>query len=98
MLGQDYGGRMVSSFVYSRIVMEFKYVLVLAPHTDDGELGARGFISKLIAQLGLELNVLLVDPVGYFENVGRKVQDTHNLYGGGKAAQRIVDIILKAGV
>lgn len=116
---------------------------------------------KLIAQHGLELNVHLVDPVGYFEmvwlldhcnlvltdsggvqkeafffgkacvtmrdqtewvelieaganelvgadaakiieaasrNVGRKVQDTHNLYGGGKAAQRIVDVILKAGV
>src|SRR5690606_7710130 len=31
-------------------------------------------------------------------NVGRKVQDTHNLYGGGKAAQRIVDVILKASV
>lgn len=116
---------------------------------------------KLIAQHGLELNVHLIDSVGYFEmvwlldhcnlvltdsggvqkeafffgkacvtmrdqtewvelieaganelvgadtskiieaasrNVGRKVQDTHNLYGGGKAAQRIVDIILKAGV
>src|SRR5690606_13582841 len=116
---------------------------------------------KLIAQHGLELNVHLVDPVGYFEmvwlldhcnlvltdsggvqkeafffgkacvtmrdqtewvelieaganelvgadaakiieaasrNVGREVQDTHNLYGGGKAAQRIVDVILKAGV
>lgn len=26
----------------------FKNVLVLAPHTDDGELGAGGFISKLI--------------------------------------------------
>lgn len=116
---------------------------------------------KLIAQHGLELNVHLVDPVGYFEmvwlldhcnlvltdsggvqkeafffgkacvtmrdqtewvelieaganelvgadaakiieaasrNAGRKVQDTHNLYGGGKAAQRIVDVILKASV
>lgn len=116
---------------------------------------------KLIAQQGLELNVHLIDPVGYFEmvwlldrcqlvltdsggvqkeafffgkacvtmrdqtewvelieaganelvgadtskiieaasrNVGRKVQDTHNLYGGGKAAQRIVDVILKASV
>lgn len=111
---------------------------------------------KLIAQHGLELNVHLVDPVGYFEmvwlldhcnlvltdsggvqkeafffgkacvtmrdqtewvelieaganelvgadtakiieaasrNAGRKVQDTYNLYGGGKAAQRIVDVI-----
>ncbi|WP_228410060.1 PIG-L deacetylase family protein [Chryseobacterium viscerum] len=28
--------------------MSFKKVLVLAPHTDDGELGAGGFISKLI--------------------------------------------------
>lgn len=28
--------------------MRFKNVLVLAPHTDDGELGAGGFISKLI--------------------------------------------------
>lgn len=28
----------------------FKNVLVLAPHTDDGELGAGGFISKLIEQ------------------------------------------------
>lgn len=116
---------------------------------------------KLIAQHSLELNVHLIDPVGYFEmvwlldhcelvltdsggvqkeafffskacvtmrdqtewvelievganelvgadtskiieaasrNVGRKVQDTHNLYGGGKAAQRIIDVILKAGV
>lgn len=26
-----------------------QYVLVLAPHTDDGELGAGGFLSKLIA-------------------------------------------------
>lgn len=113
---------------------------------------------KLIAQHGLELNVHLVDPVGYFEmvwlldhcnlvltdsggvqkeafffgkacvtmrdqtewvelieaganelvgadaakiieaasrNVGRKVQDTHNLYGGGKAAQRIVKYLNK---
>lgn len=28
----------------------FKSVLVLAPHTDDGELGAGGFISKLIQE------------------------------------------------
>ncbi len=28
--------------------MNFKKVLVLAPHTDDGELGAGGFISKLV--------------------------------------------------
>ncbi|MGL4335869.1 MAG: PIG-L deacetylase family protein, partial [Turicibacter sp.] len=26
----------------------FRKVLVLAPHTDDGELGAGGFIAKLI--------------------------------------------------
>lgn len=31
-------------------VMNFKKVLVLAPHTDDGELGAGGFISKLIEE------------------------------------------------
>ena len=30
--------------------MEFNNVLVLAPHTDDGELGAGGFIAKLIEQ------------------------------------------------
>jgi LmbE family N-acetylglucosaminyl deacetylase len=30
--------------------MNFSNVLVLAPHTDDGELGAGGFISKLIEQ------------------------------------------------
>lgn len=29
--------------------MDFKNVLVLAPHTDDGELGAGGFLSKLIS-------------------------------------------------
>ena len=28
----------------------FKNVFVLAPHTDDGELGAGGFINKLIEQ------------------------------------------------
>ncbi len=28
--------------------MDFKNVLVLAPHTDDGELGAGGFLDKLI--------------------------------------------------
>jgi LmbE family N-acetylglucosaminyl deacetylase len=28
--------------------MQFSNVLVLAPHTDDGELGAGGFIAKLI--------------------------------------------------
>lgn len=28
-------------------MMEFKNILVLAPHTDDGELGAGGFLSKL---------------------------------------------------
>lgn len=28
---------------------KMQYVLVLAPHTDDGELGAGGFLSKLIA-------------------------------------------------
>lgn len=113
---------------------------------------------KLIAQQGLELNVHLIDPVGYFEmvwllnhcqlvltdsggvqkeafffgkacvtmrdqtewvelieaganelvgadadkilsavkaNVGRKVQDENNLYGGGHASQRIVDEIIK---
>ncbi|EOX1790614.1 non-hydrolyzing UDP-N-acetylglucosamine 2-epimerase [Vibrio cholerae] len=116
---------------------------------------------KLIAEQGLELNVHLTDPVGYFEmvwlldkcqlvltdsggvqkeafffgkacvtmrdqtewvelikaganelvgaditkiieaatrNLGRKIQDTHNLYGGGKAAQQIVDVILKANI
>lgn len=30
--------------------MHFKKVLVLAPHTDDGELGAGGFISKLVEE------------------------------------------------
>lgn len=30
--------------------MKFNNVLVLAPHTDDGELGAGGFISKLIEE------------------------------------------------
>lgn len=112
---------------------------------------------KLIVQHGLELNVHLIDPVGYFEmvwlldhcnlvltdsggvqkeafffgkacvtmrdqtewvelieaganelvgadsakiieaatrNVGRKVRDSNNLYGGGKAAQRIVNVLL----
>ena len=116
---------------------------------------------KLIAQHGLELNVHLIDPVGYFEMVwlldqcelvltdsggvqkeafffgkacvtmrdqtewvellevganelvgadkgkiidaatrslGRKVQDTQQLYGGGKAAGRIVSEVVKAGV
>ena len=115
----------------------------------------------LIEQQGLELNVHLIDPVGYFEmvwlldhselvltdsggvqkeafffgkacvtmrdqtewvelieaganelvgastqkiidatarNVGRQIQDTQQLYGGGKASQRIVDELLMAGV
>ncbi|HTN46471.1 MAG TPA: PIG-L deacetylase family protein [Flavipsychrobacter sp.] len=30
--------------------MKFKKVLVLAPHTDDGEIGAGGFIAKLIEE------------------------------------------------
>lgn len=30
--------------------MNFKKVLVLAPHTDDGELGAGGFINKLVEE------------------------------------------------
>ena len=30
--------------------MQFKNILVLAPHTDDGELGAGGFISRLIEE------------------------------------------------
>ena len=116
---------------------------------------------KLIAQHGLELNVHLIDPVGYFEMVwlldhcqlvltdsggvqkeafffgkacvtmrdqtewvelievganvlvgadqnkiinatkrhlGRQVQDTQQLYGGEKAAERIVSVLLKASV
>jgi len=116
---------------------------------------------KLIAQHGLELNVHLIDPVGYFEmvwlldhcelvltdsggvqkeafffgkacvtlrdqtewvelveiganelvgadrknityaascNIGRRVQDKAQLYGGGKAAERIVSELVKAGV
>jgi len=116
---------------------------------------------KVIAQHGLQLNVHLIDPVGYFEmvwlldhcelvltdsdgvqkeafffgkacvtmreqtewvelievganelvvadkgkiigaatlNLGRRVQDTAQLYGGGKAAERIVSELLKAGV
>lgn len=116
---------------------------------------------KLIVQHGLELNVHLVDPVGYLEmvwlldhcelvltdsggvqkeafffgkacvtmrdqtewvelihaganelvgadrdkiidaatrNLGRKVRDTQHLYGGGKAAERIVSELVKAGV
>jgi UDP-GlcNAc3NAcA epimerase len=115
---------------------------------------------KLIAQHGLELNVHLIDPVGYFEmvwlldhcelvltdsggvqkeafffgkacvtmrdqtewvellevganelvgadqskiidaatrNLGRKVQDTQQLYGGGKAAERIVSELMSKG-
>lgn len=114
---------------------------------------------KLIAQQGLELDVQLIDPVGYFEmvwlldhcqlvltdsggvqkeafffgkacvtmrdqtewvelvevgandlvgadqqkivqattkNLGRKVKDTDQLYGGGEASQRIVDELVKA--
>jgi UDP-GlcNAc3NAcA epimerase len=116
---------------------------------------------KLIAEQGLELDVHLIDPVGYFEmvwllehselvltdsggvqkeafffgkacvtmrdqtewveliqigvnelvgadkgkiidaatrNLGRKVQDAQQLYGGGKAAERIVSELVKAGV
>ena len=30
--------------------MNFKSILVLAPHTDDGELGAGSFIAKLSVQ------------------------------------------------
>ena len=30
------------------MICEFKNIFVLAPHTDDGELGAGGVISKLI--------------------------------------------------
>jgi UDP-GlcNAc3NAcA epimerase len=115
---------------------------------------------KLIAQQGLELNVHLLDPVGYFEmvwlldrcqlvltdsggvqkeafffgkacvtmrdqtewvelvdaganelvgadqqkiedaaarNIGRRVRDTEQLYGGGEASQRIVDELVTAG-
>ncbi|RBO85733.1 PIG-L deacetylase family protein [Marinomonas aquiplantarum] len=32
------------------MALKYQNVLVLAPHTDDGELGAGGFISKLISQ------------------------------------------------
>ena len=32
------------------MITKFKNVYVLAPHTDDGELGAGGFISKLIEE------------------------------------------------
>ncbi|PKM30374.1 MAG: LmbE family protein [Gammaproteobacteria bacterium HGW-Gammaproteobacteria-11] len=32
------------------MIRKFKNVLVLAPHTDDGELGAGGFISKLVEE------------------------------------------------
>lgn len=32
------------------VLKEFKNILVLAPHTDDGELGAGGFISKAIEE------------------------------------------------
>lgn len=32
------------------MIDSFKKILVLAPHTDDGELGAGGFISKLVEQ------------------------------------------------
>ncbi|WP_235263390.1 non-hydrolyzing UDP-N-acetylglucosamine 2-epimerase [Nitrincola sp. A-D6] len=31
-------------------------------------------------------------------NIGRKIQDTHQLYGGGHAAQRIVDILVERTV
>ncbi|EPN7754232.1 UDP-N-acetylglucosamine 2-epimerase [Vibrio cholerae] len=31
-------------------------------------------------------------------NIGRKIQDTHNLYGSGKAAQQIVDVLRKANI
>lgn len=114
---------------------------------------------KLLAEQGLELDVHLINPVGYFEmvwlldrcqlvltdsggvqkeafffgkacvtmrdqtewvelieadanelvgadtakiieaatrNLGREIQDTSNLYGGGKAAQRIVDTLLNS--
>lgn len=32
------------------MITKYKNVLILAPHTDDGELGAGGFISKLIEE------------------------------------------------
>ena len=32
------------------MLSKYKNVYVLAPHTDDGELGAGGFISKLIEE------------------------------------------------
>ena len=38
----------------------FKNILVLAPHADDGELGCGGFISKSINQLKSNILKLLV--------------------------------------
>lgn len=35
------------SALEDRVIRQFENVLVLAPHTDDGELGAGGFIAKL---------------------------------------------------
>src|SRR5512133_3693684 len=44
--GQDYGGRDRKG----RVIGAWKRVLVLAPHTDDGECGAGGAMARLVEE------------------------------------------------
>jgi LmbE family N-acetylglucosaminyl deacetylase len=52
----EYGGLGVATNKLEKImdIMSFKRALVLAPHTDDGELGAGGTIARLI-EAGVEM-------------------------------------------
>src|SRR5262245_13401824 len=50
MKGQDYGGRDRKR----RVIGAWQRVLVLAPHTDDGEFGAGGTMARLVEE-GVEV-------------------------------------------
>lgn len=48
MIGKVIAFSHLENILWSIMELNFKNVIVLAPHTDDGELGAGGFIAKLI--------------------------------------------------
>ena len=78
-------------------IFKFKNVLVLAPHTDDGELGCGGFIAKLI-ELGSKVTYAAFSTAeeSVPEGFPKDISDFYKTYGHTETRHLIRQLIPKS--